>query len=70
MIETKRKKHCLNCKHLSYEYGDVGDDEGFACNKRVYKYELHEMKHLAKLRKDKYLVKPKNCCELKEPTHD
>ncbi len=59
-----RKANCFNCEHLEWGFGDVGDPEGFVCNKREYKYDKQEDDHLRLMTHDRYLNFRKSCCEL------
>jgi len=64
------KKHCGNCKYLDYIIPDYESNEaaGYFCNKRDYKNEREEEKHLDKLNsKTDYLIKSKRCHETREP---
>lgn len=64
------KKNCDNCTHLEWAFGDVGDSEGFACNKRDYykkgDFYINEQRHQERLEDDKYRSRPKKCHEPKE----
>lgn len=60
-----KKKNCLNCKYLEWGFGDVGDPEGWMCNKRDYRTDKQEMDHLEKLDRKSYREQAKKCCSLK-----
>lgn len=62
-------KSCHNCKHL--EYIDASsemwpDDRGLTCNKRNYKTQHDESRHLDQLNDPGYLAKGKSCFESKK----
>ena len=64
------KKNCYNCKFLEwYDDGgsEYGGDSGYACNKREYRNDYEENKHLAQLEDDSYLEKAKSCCKFTNP---
>ncbi len=60
------KKNCHYCEHLEYGFGDVGDSEGFICNKKDYYNENEESKMIDKMSRDSYLDKSKVCFVLRE----
>ena len=55
------KKNCNNCAHLSYETGDVNDDEGFVCNRKDFKQGREENEMLRKMESSGYRAWPKKC---------
>lgn len=58
--------NCHNCHYLEYGFGDVNDPEGFMCNKRDYKSDTEELKHISKLDSKKYRMRQKKCCVPKD----
>ena len=66
IVPDNHLRNCENCYFLEWGYGDVNDPEGFMCNKREYKTERDESKHLAQLDSEKYRKKSKVCFEHKE----
>jgi len=59
-------KNCNNCGFLENADGGGEYSSGVAlcCNKRKYRNDYEEDKHLAQLESDKYLETPKKCCIL------
>jgi len=62
------KKNCHNCKHHDYYHArfDEYASSGHYCNKRDYRSETEEGKHLYQMSSKKYREHPKKCCELKQ----
>lgn len=58
------KKNCFNCLHSEYASGDIGDPEGWICNKKDFQGK-EEKKMLKSMERESYLEKAKKCCELK-----
>ncbi|GEM_PF-6958096 len=56
--DMKGFNHCLKYFQNEWAYGDVGDSEGFACNKRDYfkkcDFYINEQRHQEKLDDEKY----------------
>lgn len=52
---------CHECDYLEWGYGDVNDPEGYICNKREYKSDEEESKHISKLKNKQYRMKAKSC---------
>jgi hypothetical protein len=59
------KKDCYNCKHLEWiDDEDPYKSGGYCCNKRDCNI-LQERRHLKQLSDEKYLSRPKICCDLR-----
>lgn len=59
------RKNCWNCQWLEYGFGDVGDPEGWVCEKKDL-YNEEESKMLSKMESDDYKNRAKVCFEAKE----
>lgn len=59
------KKNCLNCEELEWAFGDVGDPEGFICNRKDWSNPKEEKDMLDKMNRDSYLEKSKKCFVVK-----
>jgi len=55
------KKNCITCKHLEYAFGDIGDSEGFVCNRKDFSNEREESDMLEKMDNINYRLKSKVC---------
>jgi hypothetical protein len=62
-MKEKIYKNCENCKHLEWAYGDVGDSEGFVCNRKYFSSEKEEDEMLIKMNNESYRKKSKRCFE-------
>ncbi len=66
-------KHCGTCEHLDYYEGNVFAGEGpngYSCNKRQYRTEAEESRHLRQLEDEQYKLRPKRCFEPRENRDD
>ena len=66
-------RHCEHCIYLSYHEGNPYEGEGesgFICEKRVYKTNQEEIRHLSLLEAKEYRLRSKKCCELEKEFQD
>jgi hypothetical protein len=61
------KKNCYHCEFAEYEAPDsyVCDSGGWSCNKRQYKSDIEEYRHLDQMNDPDYLERAKKCFESK-----
>jgi hypothetical protein len=59
-------RNCHACIHLEWADGDIYDPDGFVCNKRQYKSDYEENRHLDKLEDEEYRSRYKSCWEASE----
>ena len=59
------KKNCNNCRHLSWEDGDINDPSGYVCQKREY-YDSRQDKLEKNMQELIYREKAKKCCTLEQ----
>lgn len=59
------KSNCYNCEFCTYETGDIGDPEGYVCNRKEL-YGSAEKKMLEKMESSIYMARSKVCFTAKD----
>lgn len=53
-------KNCHTCVYMTYEHGDVGDPEGYVCERKDFDYD-EEAKMIDNMSNPDYLKRYKRC---------
>lgn len=64
-----KKKNCLNCRFMEWADGDVGDPEGWVCNRKHFN-EKEEKDMLEKMDSGSYQYRSKTCFKPRRKKND